>query len=467
MTKKDMNKLDLDHTKPKIGGDAVTVQPPFSFPCQTELHLPGSKSYSNRAVVLAAMSNQPTTLSGFLFSDDTYWGLECLRDLGFTVSKTMGSNVELLIEPPKAFDLKHITKSVKTLFLGKAGTLARFLPAAVLNLNKTFPNYPISRFLLSADPQLQRRPMTDLFLALKELGGQISYDQWPIELKPSSLSGQTCISGSTSGQFLSGLLLAAVGCKNPVVIKRKDSLVQPDYVRMTIQAIEKFNGHVDFSQDLDEFKIHQTNDLSAEHFEIEPDASTACYFIALAVLHDFNLIVKNLGSDSLQPDLIFVDFLKRMGANISVFKNEIHVHRRGKKTLLGGFSSHFYTHSDQALTAAALALFADAPIEITGIGHIRHHESNRIAALIQNMNALGVHAAEKKDGFVIQPLNKTIPLNPSPLWRTFDDHRFAMSGFLISSVLPGLRIENPNCVSKTAPTFWSIVESLHFNLIFS
>lgn len=449
-----MNNHALVLTKQKIGGEKKTIR------------CPGSKSYTNRAVILSSMSPQKTILSGFLFSDDTHWGLQALKALGFSVDCAFERNI-VTIDPEPIFHLssRNLTAESITLFLGKAGTLARFFPAVLLNFQKTFPNYLIQKFFLTADEQLQKRPISDLCTAIKKLNGNISAGTWPIEISPSNLTGETIINGNVSGQFLSGLLLSAAGSKNKIKIIRQNHLVQPDYIRMTLAVLEKFNCFTEYTKDLSTFTLHQQEDLGANHYQIEPDASTACYFISLAVLHNFELTIENLGSDSIQPDLLFIDFLKKMGAHIEIFKNEIKVFRRNSTMLSGGFASDFNTHSDQALTAAILAIFADAPIEITGIAHIRNHECDRISSLVSNFKSLGIEIIEKQDGFIVFPLKDKTKI-VGKTWKTFEDHRFAMCGFLLASMCENIRIQNPACVKKTAPDFFKLAENLGFGVEF-
>lgn len=454
MMKQDMNAHDLAHIKRKIGGDGFAHH---------SIRIPGSKSDSNRAIIASAMSTHPTILSGFLFADDTFWGLKALKKLGFEITSDVQSRTAH-IDPKPILQNQIQTSDETDFFLGKAGTLARFFPAVLLNLKKTFPNYPSIKFRLNAEPQLQKRPISDLCHALQGLHAQITPGSWPIEIFPSDLKGHTEISGRKSGQFLSGLLFAAAGAKEKITILRTENLVQPDYVRMTLKTLGKFHCAVDHDVDLTQFRMHHTSDFRCSHYEIEPDASTACYFIALAFLHNFDLTIQGLGSDSIQPDLLFIDFLKRMGACIKISATEIRVMKRNSQKISGGFCADFSLCSDQALTAAVVALFADNPIEIKGIGHIRNHECDRISCLISNLTSFEIQAQEKPDGFVVFPWKNDGKFS-GKTWKTFDDHRFAMSGFLFASMFEQVQIENPSCVGKTAPEFFDLTKQLGFELV--
>ena len=430
-----------------------------SYKESSNIYIPGSKSFTNRAVVLAGMCSEPVTLSGFLFSEDSYWGLDALSQLGFQI-KINYELKEVYIIPPRS---NFISK--QNLFFGKAGTLARFFPAVILNWQKTFPSSNPIQTAVRGETQLMRRPLSPLVIALKELGANISSESMPMEIFSSTLSGCCQISGEVSGQFLSGLLLAASGSQNNIRINRTNNLVQPDYVRMTIESIHAFGGAISFDQNLNEFEINPPSKrLGTENFIIEADASTCCYFITLAFLHNFNLKIQNLGSATLQPDFKFIDILVQMGANIEVNKTETVVHKRDVNLKpRGNFFFDFSLLSDQALTLGAVGLFADGPIEISGVSHIRHHESDRISCFVKNIFDLGLKIEEKPDGFTIYPIHKDVN-EIFGEFETWEDHRFAMTGFLISSMLNKVVIKNPKCVEKTAPQFFTQVQELGFNI---
>jgi len=430
------------------------------------LDVPGSKSWSNRAVVLAGMSPHPVVLQGFLFAEDCYWGLAALKTLGFEVECCLRTKQVRLV-PPEAHFFQHQRHFFlpRRIFLGAAGTLARFFFAVILNWQNTHPLSPPLCVRLQARPQLCKRPLAPLIQALKSLNAQFftSSHSLPVLLSSSNLKGSCHISTAVSGQFLSGLLLAASGTKHQIVVKRQDNLVQSHYVRMTLQALADFGAHVVTNPALDDFSILPTpGGLGTRSYTIEPDASTACYFIALAVLHNFSLRIHFLGSQSLQPDLQFISLLQKMGAHIELEKSHIFVCSQPQKTpLVGGFCIDFSECSDQSLTLGALALFATAPIRIFGVSHIRHHESDRIGCFVKNMQSLGVGVQEFLDGFLVHPLEKP-PHELCGLWETWEDHRFAMAGFLIASVAPHVLLNHPHCVAKTAPQFFDDVQKLGF-----
>lgn len=424
-----------------------------------ELLLPGSKSFSNRAIVLAGMNPLPTKIKGILFSDDSYWGLNSLEKLGFKLEIDY-TNAEVTIIPPAVKFLQKVD-----LYFGKAGTLARFFPAVLLNWQRTFHKSSQLIANINADPQLIRRPITPLIYALNQLGANIQDSQLPTILKSCLLQGECEISGNISGQFLSGLLLAAAGSKSKCKIKRIENLVQPDYVKMTIAAIEKFGVQVNYDHELTAFEIQNKDGFQFNDYTVEADASTSCYFVALAFLHNFDLKIMNLGSNTLQPDYKFMHILQMLGANIEIYPDKTIVNKRPVNLKpKGNFEFDFSFLSDQALTLGVIGLFADSPITVKGVAHIRHHESDRISCFVKNVRELGLKIEEFPDGFTIYPIENT-SLVGKGCFATWEDHRFAMSGFILCSLLNSVTLLNPKCVEKTAPKFFQQMQSIGFNII--
>lgn len=399
------------------------------------IRIPGSKSYSVRACILASLSSSPSKLTNFPFSDDSNWALNCLENLGFLVS-TNEDLGEVSIRPPVDF------KSTAKLFLGMAGTVGRFIPATILNF-EAIHKKPITA-ALEASESLSKRPMEPLFEALRRLGAQIDSNALPCTIRSSKLSGKTKISGKVSGQFLSGLILAAAGCRNEITIEIVDDVVQPGYVDMTVQALKAFGANIAISEDRRQYSIVPSV-LKKETFAIEEDASTACYFHAFSLLHEFDLKL-SVPSHSLQPDYQFLKFLEAL-KKASSSNQELHW--------------DFKPMSDQALTAGVMGFLLGVKVTVRNVAHIRHHESDRIKNLCQNFLKLGCVAEEYDDGFCIHPQK----IDLSGLWETHEDHRFAMCGFLLASKYPELLIDNPHCVSKSAPSFFKEFEKLGINFI--
>lgn len=436
----------------------ISVRPPSIFADHSSLCLEGSKSETNRGIVLSGMSSFPTTLTNFLFAEDSFWGLLGLEQLGFHVSCNI-QNRSVHIDPLPLATVRKRSHPI-AIHLGKSGTLARFFIAVVLNWQKTFPQQKRIHFYLHGEEQLTRRPLAELCTALKELHADMDGDGLPLHGSSSDISGNCSISGKKSGQFLSGLLLTAAGSQNEVHITRTENLVQPGYIDMTLHALLKFGCTPKVSGDKEHFLIQHTRPLQCPEFKIEPDASTACYFIALAFLHNFNLTLEGLGHTSVQPDLKFIPFLQRMGAHIEVFPHKICVYKRAENTIQGGFSYDFSQMSDQSLTAAVVALFCAQPIHISGISHIQYHESKRLDRVCDNLKQVGARVEKYEDGLsVCGPF-----ANQPAQWKTWNDHRFAFCGSVLSSLAPSISVEDPTCVEKTCPHYFSHLESLGFQL---
>lgn len=423
------------------------------------IRVPGSKSFTSRAIILAGLCRRPVLLQSVLLSDDSYWGFDLLLRLGFTLEMDPDA-CTVRVERNTAASNPGDSSGLE-LHLGMAGTLARFAPALLLNSDWLNPQ----GVWLSGEKRLCERPLAPLTQALRELGGQIEGDALPINVKYSELSGTCSISGAVSGQFMSGLVLAGAAARHSVRIERREGLVQPDYVRMTIAAARDFGAVVHEDADLRWVTTQPVAELypAAGSYVIEADASTACYFLAMAVIFDLDLKVTNLGSATLQPDLKFTKFLERLGARFDIQSHSVRNLPRGARTLLGGFEMDFSDLSDQALTAGVLALFATAPIRIFGIGHIRKHESDRIRCFVENLATLGIAADEELAGFKVTPVGmeqSEKALGLKGIWKTHRDHRFAMSGALLAMLAPGVAIENPSCCEKTAPGFFVDLEKM-------
>lgn len=475
---------------PPFSGRGLRVEG-VTPPAVAALRVPGSKSFTNRAAVLAGLCPSGVVLEGVLFSDDSWWAFDSLARLGFGIEPHAPSETVRVTPPtaPVRARLDAWNGDAVALHFGMAGTLARFFPAVLLNFATTFPDVAAAfggrtlEALAGGAPRLCERPLSELVAALRALGARVSSDRLParFDLIPargaasggphaSRLSGRCSISGKTSGQFLSGLLLAAAGARDDIHITRVDTLVQPDYVRMTLRALRDFGAQVESDDALTAFRVRSPGGLAASRYVVEADASTACYFLAFAALFAIDLTIENIGSSTLQPDLQFTAFLERLGVPVEVGAGHVRVRPRPSARsaaggsppvpgsaefapFQGGFDVDFQACSDQALTAGVLALFADAPIRVFGVEHIRKHESDRIASLVQNLQTLGVACTEAPDGFTIVPPPAGTRLEGP--WDTHHDHRFGMTGFLVAAAHPGVEILAPGCVEKTAPDFFA------------
>ena len=417
---------------------------PFGGPIDAVVTPPGSKSITNRALFAAALASGTSTLRGVLFADDTEAMIDCVRSLGAVVSLAEGPNTVSVVGIGG-----DLTGCSPSLFARQSGTTARFL-APVLALGGA----PLR---LDADEAMRRRPMSDVFNAIELLGVEVSFEQVAGHL-PAVINGPIrrtgempviSIDASISSQFTSGLLLAAPCMPEGMQIHIEGDVVSRPYLDMTIAVMASFGVVV---EQLDErtFVVPPGGYL-ARDYDIEPDASAASYFFAVAAICGGTVRVDGLGSKSLQGDVGFVDVLAAMGAEVIVDESSITV----TGAALHGVTVDFSQISDTAQTAAAVAVFAEGPTTISGIGFIRKKETNRVAAVVAELRRLGVDAIEEDDGFTVNP-GATHPATIE----TYDDHRMAMSMALIGYANLGVSISNPNCVRKTFPTYFEEMERL-------
>jgi 3-phosphoshikimate 1-carboxyvinyltransferase len=417
---------------------------PFGGPIDAVVVPPGSKSITNRALLAAALATGTSTLHGVLFADDTEAMIDCVRSLGAVVSLT--ENATTISVTGIGGDLSGCSPSF---FARQSGTTARFL-ASVLALGDT----PLR---LDADDAMRRRPMNDVFAAIERLGVQVSFEQVSGHL-PAVIEGpiqrtgempEISIDASVSSQFTSGLLLAAPCMPEGLKIHIDGAVVSRPYLDMTIAVMASFGVVVE--QPDDRTFVVPTGGYLARDYEVEPDASAASYFFAAAAICGGTVRVDGLGSHSMQGDIRFVDVLADMGAKVVVDESSITV----TGVALRGVSADFTQISDTAQTAAAVAVFAEGPTTISGIGFIRKKETNRVAAVVSELRRLGVDATEDEDGFTVIPG----PVHPATI-ETYDDHRMAMSMALIGYAISGVSISDPNCVRKTFPTYFDEMERL-------
>jgi 3-phosphoshikimate 1-carboxyvinyltransferase len=426
---------------------AVTISP-STEPIEIAYRIPGSKSFTNRALILAAMAEGTSEVKGILRSDDSYWCIDSLKKLGVEIQVID----DIAIVNGKGADW---SSPEEPLYIGAAGTIARFLPGALATA-------PKGEWTLRASKRMQERPVEPLIEALKELGASITYLEkqgfYPIEVEGQGISGgEASISGKVSSQFLSGLLIASPYAKNPVHIKVTDHIVQHAYVHITLDLMRLFGANVEVDSAFENFHIEPSR-YKGQPLQLEADASTACYFFALAAITNGSVKVTNLSYQTNQPDVKMVDVFEKMGCRVE--KGNGYIVLDGPEKLTGGFTISMKEMSDQTLTLAAIAIFADSPITITDVAHIRHHESDRIHAICTSLAKLGITVEEYEDGL------KVYPGNPTPVaLDSYDDHRVAMALSLIGAIIPGVTINNPGCISKTCPTFYDLLEKAGVTVI--
>jgi len=410
---------------------------PARAPVVASVRPPGSKSITNRALVCAALAEGRSTLTGALASEDTEVMIDGLRRLGIGVESHDAGRT--LVVTGAADRIPAIEAE---LFCANSGTTIRFLTAVAALGHGVFRLDGIER--------MRERPIGDLLDALNQLGAQAVSERGngcpPIVVRANGLAGGTAtVRGDNSSQFLSGLLMAAPAADGPVTLEIDGPLVSQPYVRMTRAVMRNFGVDVATSEELDQFQIAAPVLYHACDFAIEPDASAGSYFWAAAAVTGGEVTVEGLSAASRQGDVAFVDCLKRMGCDVRRDANSITVVGRP----LAGIDVDMNAISDTVQTLAVVALFADGPTTIRNVGHVRHKETDRIAALATELRKLGATVDERSDGLTITPGTPR-----SATIDTYRDHRMAMSFAVAGLRIGGVRINDPGCVAKTYPGFF-------------
>lgn len=418
--------------------------PTIAGPLNFTVAVPGSKSLTNRALLIAALCDREVRLSNVLFSDDTRHFMDCLINLGFKVESDAKAKT-VLIQGNNGV----IPKRKAAVNVGSAGTAARFLTA----LLATSPG----EYLVEASPQMAARPMKPLLDALKSLGAQFEFldrpDCLPFRVKGAgSPEGAVALEAGISSQFLSALLI--VGClgKTGLEIEILGEPAAKPYIEMTIRMMADFGVKVE-TDDFRKFKVAPQCYMGKD-YSIEPDVSNACYFWAMAVLTGGSALVKDVPLDSLQGDLGFLKVLKGLGARIGDKKGGVYIEGPAGG-VFPGIEADLSATPDQTMTLAALAPYASSPTVIRNIGLIRFHESNRIAAIINELRRMGIQAKELDDGIIIHPGQPH-----SAEIETYDDHRMAMAFALTGLKTPGIRIKNPGCTKKTFENYFELFDRI-------
>ena len=425
---------------------------PVRHPLRATVRVPGSKSLTNRALLIAALTNGTTRLVNALFSDDSRYFANALQTLGFAVQLD-----EINSEMTVSGHGGKIPAARAELFIGNAGTAARFL-SAFLTLGH-------GEFILDGDARMRERPIRDLVDALAQLGADVKPFQnsefriqnseiyLPIKIVASGLpGGKTNLSGNISSQFLSALLMVAPYADAPVEIELTTDLNSKPYVDMTLAIMQDFGVEIE-RDNYNHFIIHPANYLPITNYQIESDASAASYFFAAPVICSGTVRVENISRQSKQGDIAFLDVLKQMGCE--VVEGETFIEVTGASNLRG-VDVEMRDIPDTAQTLAVAAPFASSPTRIRGIASARLKETDRVRATCNELTRLGVRVIEHEDGLTIFPCDQFIPATV----QTYNDHRMAMAFSLIGLRVDGVVIENPNCVSKTFPNYFDVLEQL-------
>lgn len=414
-------------------------------PIDWTVTVPGSKSMTNRVLLLAALQKGRITVDGVLFSDDSRVFLGSLQSLGF----------ELQIDEEKKQVILEgcggeIPKQEAEIYVGSAGTAARFL-TAMLGCSK-------GTYVINASEQMKKRPMRPLFEQLEQLGAKITYLEEEYFL-PVRITGCGATQSkymeldiSKSTQFLSAMLLIAPmfpqGLQIHITSEKKDG----SYIRITRQMMETFGVTVAF--DGTDYFVPAKSEYYQSQYTVEPDMSAACYFYAAAAMTGGRAQVLGVHMDNTQGDLKFLEVLEQLGCKVQEEPEGIVVNGPEKGTLKG-IQLNMNDFSDQTMTLAAIAPFCQEKVRIEGIGHIRLQESDRLHGIATELTRLGVQCEEEEAAITIYP---GVP--QAGVVHTYEDHRMAMAFSLIGLMVDGIVIDNPMCCRKTFENYFELLDTL-------
>ena len=415
-------------------------------PIHGSIQPPGSKSITNRALVIAALAEGTSTLRGALASEDTQVMIESLARLGLRVEEA-DSGCTLTVAGCGGV----VPNQTADLFIGNSGTTVRFLTAMLAAC--------AGEFRLDGIARMRERPIADLIATLNQLGGDVRSELNtgcpPVIVRGRGLTGGAAkIRGDVSSQFLSALLMAAPYARETVNLIVQGLLVSQPYVHMTLGLMRDFGVDVP-AGDLTQFTIPGGQMYQGREYDIEPDASAASYFWGAAAVSGGDVLVRGLHRNALQGDVDFVDCLAQMGCEVRSEKEGIRV--TGKQ--LRGIDVDMNAISDTAQTLGVVALFAEGPTTIRGIAHVRHKETDRIGDLARELRKFGAAIDEFEDGLRITPPTRYDTFHGATI-ATYNDHRMAMSLALAGLKLPGVVIQNPGCTAKTYPRFFEDLQQL-------
>lgn len=441
----DVPEVDTGHWKAPLAGQPVTG----------ELQIPGSKSLTNRELVLAALSDGPCTIKRPLHSRDSRLMIEALKSLGTDITEVPGDGA---FGPDWQITPNELIGST-TIDCGLAGTVMRFVPpVASLALGPT---------TFDGDEGARRRPMATTISSLRALGVDVADEgrgslPFTVHGTGAVAGGELTIDASRSSQFVSGLLLSAARFENGLDLTHSgERLPSLPHIEMTIEVLRARGVEVE-SPEVGRWIVKPGN-ISAVDVQIEPDLSNAAPFLAAAVVTGGSVTISGWPTKTTQVGNDLLEILPLFGATVT--RNGDKVTVTGKRDeagnpLVHGITLDLTKGGELAPAIVAIAALASSPSSITGIGHIRHHETDRLAALANELNKLGGKVTELEDGLHIEPADLH-----GGVWLSYEDHRMATSGAIIGLVVPGVEVENIGTTSKTLPEFpelWStLVESSH------
>ncbi|MEH2173651.1 3-phosphoshikimate 1-carboxyvinyltransferase [Nostoc sp.] len=417
--------------------DTIAI-PALNRPVDATVEIPGSKSLTNRALLVAALAQGDSILENALFSEDSEYFAKCVEQLGIPITlnpqlaqiQVAGRGGEI---PAKQADL----------FVGLAGTAARFISALVALGN--------GEYRLDGVPRMRERPMGDLLTVLQTGGATINFEGnsgfMPYTVYSRQFAGGNFrVKANQTSQQLSALLMIAPYAQQDTIVEVEGTLVSQSYVKMTCRLMADFGVEVIQIGD-NQFQIKAGQRYQARHYTVEPDASNASYFFAAAAVTGGRVRVKHLTKQSCQGDILWLNVLEQMGCQIK--DGDDYTEVTGPKQLQG-IDIDMNDISDLVQTLGAIAPFASSPITIRNVEHIRYKETDRIKAVVTELRRLGVEVEEFADRLKIQPG----PITPAAI-ETYHDHRMAMAFAVTGLKVPGIVIKDPGCTAKTFPDYFT------------
>jgi 3-phosphoshikimate 1-carboxyvinyltransferase len=409
-----------------------------------KISVPGSKSITNRALALAFFSDHKIVIKNAADCTDTEYFVKALKTL--ELKATQKKDQIEITSRKKPFD----PSGKFNIYTHNAGTTTRFLTALCTLIG--------SQVTITGDARMQERPIEELTKALNKLGAKVSTKNGcpPVEIAAQKLKGgEVKIAGNISSQYISALLLTAPFTEKGATINIVQKLCSQPYIKSTIEVLKSFGIKLKNNKFI-QFQIPGNQKVKIKEYTVEADASSASYPAAYAALHPKkSVLLSNISKKSIQGDIKFLKYLEKMGCKITEKKNGIQI--TGPKKLKSLGTVDMNETPDLVMTFAVLAAFTEGKTIIKNIANLRIKETDRLAALEHELNKLGVQAKAGKDFLEIhgtQKLNKNIQIH------TYDDHRMAMCFAIIRDLTKGLKIENPECVSKSYTSFWSDLKKL-------
>ncbi|MBD2727147.1 3-phosphoshikimate 1-carboxyvinyltransferase [Nostoc sp. FACHB-892] len=417
--------------------DTIAI-PALDRPVDATVEIPGSKSLTNRALLVAALAQGDSILENALFSEDSEYFAKCVEQLGIPI--TLNPHQAHIQVAGRGGD---IPAKQADLFVGLAGTAARFISALVALGN--------GEYRLDGVPRMRERPMGDLLTVLEAGGATINFEGnsgfMPYTVYGKGFAGGNFrLKANQTSQQLSALLMIAPYAQQDTNIEVEGTLVSQSYVKMTCRLMADFGVEVNQIGD-NQFQIKAGQRYQARHYTVEPDASNASYFFAAAAVTGGRVRVKHLTKQSCQGDILWLNVLEQMGCQIK--DSDEYTEVTGPKQLQG-IDIDMNDISDLVQTLGAIAPFASSPITIRNVEHIRYKETDRIKAVVTELRRLGVKVEEFPDKLKIEPG----PITPAAI-ETYHDHRMAMAFAVTGLKVPGILIKDPGCTAKTFPDYFT------------